>query len=265
MTERSILNKRSTYRSFFFSFLFLLLVYSCFLFSFFFSSFLPARCSVSLCPFFLFFSRWSVPFPFFFCCWFVLVFFSFYFFQFQHFSLSFLLMSCCSAKKLSFTVTRLVLNPCGTRLAQAPNHIMLYCHLQHHNDTIVKTQEDFFINICTSHFIVRVQKCYSKFECERELETDRNCNILTPTLMAVNVVSFSFSRAAQPEAQGLNSLLRDGFLYCILSATYLQLVCSPNSIGVPEGPFGRVWLSLPHLVYNSDSNSNWNCLNFCLD
>ena len=72
----------------------------------------------------------------------------------------------------------------------------------------------------------------------------RNCNILTPTLMAVNVVSFSFSRAAQPEAQGPISLLDDGFLYCILSTTSLD----PNSIGGPEGPFGLTWLSLPHLV-----------------
>ena len=38
-----------------------------------------------------------------------------------------------------------------------------------------------------------------------------------PTLMAVSVVSFSFSRAAQPEAQGPSSRLDDGFLYCILS------------------------------------------------
>ena len=42
--------------------------------------------------------------------------------------------------------------------------MMLYCHLQHHNDTIIKmhtmikTQEDFFINIFTSHFIDRVRK-----------------------------------------------------------------------------------------------------------
>ena len=36
-----------------------------------------------------------------------------------------------------------------------------------------------------------------------------------------------------------------------LTASYQQLLWSPNSIGVPEGPFGRVWLSLPHLVYNS--------------
>ena len=64
--------------------------------------------------------------------------------------------------------------------------------------------------------------------------------------MAISVVSFSFSRAAQPEAQGPSTLLNDGFLYCILSPTGLQ-----NSIGGPEGPFGRMWLYLPHLVYNS--------------
>ena len=75
---------------------------------------------------------------------------------------------------------------------------------------------------------------------------NRNCNILTPTLMAVNVVFFSFCRAAQPEAQR-PTLLGDGFLYYILSATSLD----PNSSGVPESPFGRVWLSLPPLVYNS--------------
>ena len=47
-----------------------------------------------------------------------------------------------------------------------------------------------------------------------------NCNILTSTPMAVNVASFSFSRAAQPEAQR-PTLLGDGFLYCIFSATSL--------------------------------------------
>ena len=81
---------------------------------------------------------------------------------------------------------------------------------------------------------------------------NRNCNILTRTLMAINVVSFSFSRAAQQEAQR-PTLLGDGFLYCILSASSLD----PNSSG-PQGPFGLMWLSLPHLIYNSDSNSNWN-------
>ena len=32
------------------------------------------------------------------------------------------------------------------------------------------------------------------------------------------------------------------------TTSFNQLVLSPNSIGGPEGPFGRVWLSLPHLV-----------------
>ena len=56
--------------------------------------------------------------------------------------------------------------------------------------------------------------------CERELETEQNCNILTPTLMAINVVSFSFSRVAQLESRG-PSLLSAGFLYRILSPTGL--------------------------------------------
>ena len=92
-----------------------------------------------------------------------------------------------------------------------------------------------------------VRKGYSRFYGEREPETEQNCNILTLTLMAVSVVSFSFSRAAQPEAQGFHFLLSAGFLYHILSATSLD----PNSIGGSEGPFGLVWLPLPHLVYNS--------------
>ena len=82
-----------------------------------------------------------------------------------------------------------------------------------------------------------------RFECERELETERDCNILTPSLMAIGVVSFSFSRVAQPEARGL-TLLDAGFLYRNLSPTCLQS-------GVPKAPSAGWWLSLPHLVSNS--------------
>ena len=60
------------------------------------------------------------------------------------------------------------------------------------------------------------------FACERELETEQNCSILNPTLMAISVVSFSFSRATQPEALGISFLLSAGFLYHILSPTGLQ-------------------------------------------
>ena len=41
------------------------------------------------------------------------------------------------------------------------------------------------------------------------------------------------------------------WVMAFFTASYQQLLWSPNSIRVPEGSFGRVWLSLPHLVYNS--------------
>ena len=63
--------------------------------------------------------------------------------------------------------------------------------------------------------------------------------------MAVNVVS-SRSPDAQPEALGPLC-----WVVALFIASYQQLLRSSKSIGVPEGPLGRVWLSLPHLVYNS--------------
>ena len=39
------------------------------------------------------------------------------------------------------------------------------------------------------------------------------------------------------------------WVLAFFNASYQQLLWSPNSIGVPEGPLGRVWLFLPHLVY----------------
>ena len=73
--------------------------------------------------------------------------------------------------------------------------------------------------------------------------------------MTVNVVSFSFSWCSTggPEA----TLLGDGFLYGILSAPSPDL----NSSG-PKGPLGLMWLSLPHLVYNSVRSSTQLALDF---
>ena len=70
---------------------------------------------------------------------------------------------------------------------------------------------------CTSYFIVRVRKGYSRFACERVLETEQNWNILTPTHMAVCVVYFLFSGC---------------------------------SIGGPEAHSAGWWLSLLHLISN---------------
>ena len=41
------------------------------------------------------------------------------------------------------------------------------------------------------------------------------------------------------------------WVLAFFTASYQQLLWSTNSIRVPEGTLGRVWLSLPHLVYKS--------------
>ena len=113
---------------------------------------------------------------------------------------------------------------------------------QRHNDKgRVKTSLTKYVPLT---LFVRFEKGYSRFECERELENEHNFNILTTTLMAVSVVSFSFSRAAQPEAQR-PTLLGNGFLYCILSATSLD----PNSIRCPRAP--STWRDFPYHILSA--------------
>ena len=94
---------------------------SCFLFFsflFFSSSFLPARCLPLFFFFFSFFLFVSVCSSV--CCSFVLVFFLFTSFNSSIFFVLFVYVELWCLK-LSFTVTRFVLNPWRTLLAQAPN------------------------------------------------------------------------------------------------------------------------------------------------
>ena len=109
---------------------------------------------------------------------------------------------------------------------------------------MTKTQEDFFNKIlCTSHFIARVRKGCVGFYCERGLETEHNCNILTPLLWpsrCVFLVLLMLNRSPR------GSLC---WVMTLFIASYQHLLWSPNSIGVPSGPLGWVWLYLPHLVY----------------
>ena len=76
-----------------------------------------------------------------------------------------------------------------------------------------------------------------------------------PTLMAISVVSFLLSRAAQPEARG-PTLLGAGFLYRILSPTGLvsklaNFLFSPSYIIVPSSTQSLEW----H-VWSSSSGNN---------
>ena len=98
--------------------------------------------------------------------------------------------------------------------------------------------------ICTSHFIARVRKGLLKV-CVWEGAGDQTeTAIFWPPNLWPSTLCLSRSPDAQPEALG-STLLGAGFLYCILSASSLD----PNSSGLPEGPLGRMLLSLPQLVY----------------
>ena len=89
--------------------------------------------------------------------------------------------------------------------------------------------------------------------CDRELETEQNCNILTPTLLAITTF---LSRSPGllnrgPGAQPLWVLV----FYRILSLTGLV---SKLSIGCLKAPSAGCWLSLPHLVSNwSGHQTDW--------
>ena len=121
----------------------------------------------------------------------------------------------------------------------------LYRHLQIHNDTMIKrrTQEDFFNKIFTSQFIARVRKALLRV-CVWEGAGDRIetaifwLSLLWPLHCVFLVLLMLNRRSRGPLCWVMASF----------TASYQQLLWSPNSIGVPEGPLGRVWLSLPHLV-----------------
>ena len=96
--------------------------------------------------------------------------------------------------------------------------------------------EDFFRKICTSHFIVT-------FVCERELKTEQRLQYIDPHSYGRQRCVFLVLQSCSTGGPGAQ--LSTGLW---LSLLHLTTNWSPNTIGGPEGPFGRVWLSLPHLV-----------------
>ena len=87
-----------------------------------------------------------------------------------------------------------------------------------HTDAMIKTQEDFFRKILYRSLYCKGSKRVTQsLRVRGTWRPNINCNILTPTLMAVNVVSFSFSR------------------------------CSTGGPGVHSA---GCWLSLLHLISN---------------
>ena len=88
------------------------------------------------------------------------------------------------------------------------------CRTQRHNEDERHSLLEKYIPLT---LLKGFQKGYSRFYCKRELETEQNCNILTPTLMAISVVSSPFCSTGVPGAHSVGWWL----LYHILSPTSL--------------------------------------------
>ena len=91
-------------------------------------------------------------------------------------------------------------------------------HIKHHN----KDERHNLLEKYTSHFIW-------KGVCERELETEQNYNILTPTLMAITTF-LSRSPGLLNRGPGGPACLG----YVLIPASSLQLVWSPTLNRGPE-------------------------------
>ena len=115
-----------------------------------------------------------------------------------------------------------------------------------HNDTTIKDEwRLLYKNMYLSFYCKGSKRVTQGFTVRRSWRLNKDSNTLTPTLMAISVVSFSFywCSIGGPGAQ-LSAK-------CWLSQPHLVTYGSPKLTGGPEGPFGWVWLSLPHLVSNS--------------
>ena len=141
---------------------------------------------------------------------------------------------------------------------------LLYSHVLYRNDTIIKnhvgitdvmmktqwitdarrkTQEDFFNKIYIPlTLFVRVQKGYSRFACERELETEHNRNILTPKLWP-SALCLSRSPGLLNRSPGVHSA------GCWLPSLQTRLTPSPTLLNCPSVQFvGLILPSNSHAV-----------------
>ena len=127
-------------------------------------------------------------------------------------------------------------------------HAEIYIYIldtyrRNYNDARRKTSLEKYVPLTLLQGFEKVIQC---------LRVRGRTEIFWPPLLWPSTLCLSRSPDAQPEALG-STLLGAGFLCCILSVSSLD----PKSSG-PQGPFGLMLLSLPHLGYNSVSSSYWN-------
>ena len=123
---------------------------------------------------------------------------------------------------------------------------VLYSHMQYHNDTIIKDEWRLLYKICTSHFIVRVRKGLLVVFVREGAGDRTETAIFWPLLLWPSTLCLSRSTGL------LNRRPRGPlcWMMAFFTASYQHLLWTPIQSEAPS-PFGLVWLSLPHLVYNS--------------
>ena len=100
------------------------------------------------------------------------------------------------------------------------------------------------------------EKGYSKFACERELETEQKLQYFDPYSYGCQLCAFLVLLMLNRRPSGPALC----WMMAFFTASYPHLInifSRPQLIRTPS-PFGLMWLSLPPLVYNSSSNCNWN-------
>ena len=102
------------------------------------------------------------------------------------------------------------------------SHEQLYIHIRMQKcNTAIKTSGHSSLEKYTSHFI---WKGYEEYYCVRgELETEQNCNILTPTLLAITAF-LSHSPGLLNRGLGVQPLLGHGSHSSIFSPTDLNFL-----------------------------------------
>ena len=121
---------------------------------------------------------------------------------------------------------------------------MLYSYMPHHNNTIIKMQEDFFKNICTSLFIARVRKGLLKV-CVWEGSGDRT-----------ELHSYGRQRCVFHVLLMLNWKPWGPLCWVLafFTASYQHLLWTPIQSGLPRAPSAR-WGFPYHISSISPSNS----------
>ena len=90
-----------------------------------------------------------------------------------------------------------------------------------------------------------LKKGYSRFACERELETEQKLQYFDPHSYGCQHCVFLVLLMLNRRPWGPLC-----WVMAFFTASYQQLLWTLTQSG-PLSPFGLVWLSLPHLIYNS--------------